>query len=115
MNNLQLKHQQQSRRVNRIRAVVRGTGERPRLSVSLSNRRVSAQIVNDENGTTLVAVNSKLDSANLTNQAAAVGTEIATAAKGKKIKQVVLDRRGHRYHGRVKALAEAARKAGLEF
>ena len=105
------------RRQNRVRTVVRGTTTRPRLSVFVSNRHVSAQIIDDTSHKTLVSsttANQK-KTGNLTEQAVFVGEEIAAKAKAKKIKTVAFDRGPRLYHGRVKALAEAARAAGLEF
>lgn len=115
MSNLTTKRQQQTRRVNRIRATLNGTPERPRLSVTISNKLIRAQVIDDVKGATIASASSQSAKGTLSEQAASVGTEIAKAAKAKKVKQVVLDRRGHQYHGRVKVLAEAARKAGLEF
>jgi large subunit ribosomal protein L18 len=104
-------------RKRRIRARVSGTTARPRLSVSVSNRHISAQIIDDTTQKTLVAsstVKSKSDGT-LTDKAVWVGTDIAKKAKKAKLTQVVLDRGGRKYHGRVAALADAARKEGLEF
>ncbi len=106
----------QSRRV-RSRAKITGTAERPRLSVKISSTNASAQIIDDEKSVTLVSattVGSKL-TGTMTEKSAAVGEMIAKAATAKKIKKVVFDRGEKKYHGRVKALAEAARKNGLEF
>ena len=105
------------RRQNRVRTVVRGTTERPRLSVHISNRHVSAQIIDDEKKITIVAASSasKKQTTTLGEQAAEIGSEIAKLAKAKKIKKVAFDRGSKLYHGRVKALADAARKEGLEF
>ena len=105
-------------RKNRIRVVVSGTAERPRLSVHVSNKHVSAQLIDDAAGKTLsyvTTVGQKSAPGTMTERAAWVGGEIAKQAKTKKIKQVVFDRSGKLYHGRVKALADAARNAGLEF
>lgn len=105
-------------RKNRIRAVVSGTAERPRLSVHVSNKNVSAQLIDDVTGTTLgyvTTVGQKDATGTMTERAQWVGAEIAKQAKTKKIKQVVFDRSGKLYHGRVKALADAAREQGLEF
>jgi len=105
----------------RIRQKVRGTSERPRLSVYRSSNHIYAQIIDDDHGVTLAAA-STLDKAlnggrygGNTAAAREVGKLIAARALEKGIKQVVFDRGGFRYHGRVKALAEAAREAGLEF
>jgi large subunit ribosomal protein L18 len=105
-------------RKNRIRAVVSGTAERPRLSVHVSNKHVSAQLIDDTVGKTLsyvTTVGQKSATGTMTERAAWVGSEMAKQAKAKKIKQVVFDRSGKLYHGRVKALADAARAEGLEF
>lgn len=118
MNRLIQKIDSKRRRKNRIRNVVKGTSERPRMTVSISNKNVSAQIINDENHATIVSSSSlKLSSKdkNLTEIAAMVGKDIAKKAKEAKVKQVVLDRNGKLYHGRIKAFADEARKAGLEF
>lgn len=106
------------RRANRVRTVVRGTSERPRLSVHISNRHVSAQVIDDSKHVTLAAVSTvgqKSLKGTLTEQAAWVGTELAKKAKAKKVKTVAFDRGSRLYHGRVKALADAARAGGLEF
>jgi large subunit ribosomal protein L18 len=107
-----------ARRKHRIRAVVSGTEERPRLTVSVSNKHVSAQIIDDTKHKTIVSVGTvgqKAANGTMTEKANWVGTEIAKKAKAAKIKQVVFDRNGRLYHGRVKALADAARAGGLEF
>lgn len=117
MNRLVKKLENQARRKNRIRATVSGTSDRPRLSVNVSNTHVSAQIIDDTSHKTLVAASSvgmKL-SGTMTEKAAIVGKEIATKAKKAKIEKIVFDRSGRKYHGRIKALAEAARAEGLEF
>lgn len=105
-------------RKKRIRAVVSGTADRPRLSVHISNMHVSAQLIDDTAHKTIAAVStvgSKAAKGTMTEKAASVGADIAAKAKAAKIKQVVFDRNGKLYHGRVKALADAARNAGLEF
>jgi large subunit ribosomal protein L18 len=102
----------------RVRAVVVGTTERPRLSVHVSNKHVSAQIIDDSKHQTLVhisTVGQKAVKGTMTERAEWIGTEIAKKAKTAKIHQVVFDRGGRLYHGRVKALADAARAGGLEF
>jgi large subunit ribosomal protein L18 len=102
----------------RIRRRVRGTGERPRLAVFRSVKHIYAQVIDDGVGHTLVAASSnEKDAANGGNLAGAksVGKLVAERAKDKGIKAVVFDRGGYLYHGRVKALADAAREAGLEF
>jgi large subunit ribosomal protein L18 len=103
----------------RIRAKISGTAERPRLAVFRSVKHIYAQIIDDASGRTLVAAssNEKNASFNGGNIAGAkeVGRAVAERAKEKGLKSVVFDRGGYQYHGRVKALADAAREAGLEF
>lgn len=106
------------RRKRRIRARITGTATRPRLVVNRSNKHISAQLVDDESGTTLASahdISEKKGKANKTERAQKVGTKVAEAAKKKKIESCIFDRNGYKYHGRVKALAEAAREAGLNF
>ena len=105
--------EKRARRHKRIRAKVRGTATRPRLAVYRSNRAISAQLINDETGTTLAA--SRGTSGSLMQQASTVGAAIAVAAKAQGITMAVFDRAGFTYTGRVKALAEAARENGLTF
>ncbi len=112
------KLQNRARRANRTRLRLHGTALRPRLSVFISNRHVSAQLIDDDNGVTLAyatTATGKPKQGNLTTQAAEVGAAIAAQAKTKKIALAVFDRGGKLYHGRVKALADAAREKGLEF
>ena len=102
----------------RIRSRVAGTPERPRLAVFRSVKHIYAQVIDDTKGHTVVAAGStEKDSKNGGNVAGAkeIGKLVAERAKDKGIKAVVFDRGGYQYHGRVKALAEAAREAGLEF
>lgn len=103
----------------RVRRKVQGTPERPRLAVYRSNKGIYAQIIDDENGRTLASASSLKDKqANevaKTEQARIVGQAIAEKAKAAGIASVVFDRNGYLYHGRVKALAEAAREGGLQF
>jgi large subunit ribosomal protein L18 len=106
------------RRHARVRAKISGTSEAPRLCVYRSNKNIEAQIIDDVKGATLVASSSmalKLENGSNIDAAKLVGEDIAKKALAKKIKKVVFDRSGYIYHGRVKALAEAAREAGLEF
>jgi large subunit ribosomal protein L18 len=105
-------------RKTRVRARVTGTTERPRLSVFISNKHVSAQIINDVAKNTLVSVTTataKSVTGSLTEKSAWAGTEIAKRAKKAGVKQVVLDRGGRQYKARLAAFADAARKEGLEF
>ncbi len=104
-------------RKNRVRAKVTGTAERPRLTVTISNKHVSAQIIDDVAQKTLAAsttVGAK-QTGTLTEQSAFVGADIAKKAKKAKVTTVVFDRNGRQYAGRLSALADAARKEGLEF
>lgn len=107
-------------RHTRIRENLSGTSERPRLCVFESNANIEAQIIDDVKGVTLVSASSLEKELNLKNggnveAAKVIGAEIAKRAKKAKINTVVFDRGGYLYHGRVKALAEAAREGGLEF
>jgi len=105
------------RRRKRVRKRVVGTGERPRLSVYRSLKHIYAQIIDDTTGRTLAAASSpalKIPGGSLEG-AKAVGRAVAEKAKEKDVAKVCFDRGGHLYHGRVKALADAAREAGLEF
>lgn len=117
MNRLAHKSQNSSRRAARVRTVVKGTSERPRLSVNISNLHVTAQIIDDTKGVTLAYATTvgKSAAGNKTEQAAQVGKDIAIKAKKARISAVMFDRGARKYHGRVKALADAARQEGLEF
>jgi large subunit ribosomal protein L18 len=109
------------RRHRRIRLKLSGSTERPRLSVFRSLQHIYAQVIDDTSGTTLVAASTNepnsrdTRSGNKTEQARGVGQAIAARAREKGINTVIFDRGGYLYHGRVKALADAAREAGLEF
>lgn len=108
-------------RHRRVRRTVRGTGERPRLAVFRSLKHVYAQIIDDERGVTLASANSKQpdvtggETLSKTEIADRVGVAVAGRAIEQGVKKVVFDRGGYRYHGRVKTLGDAARKAGLDF
>ena len=105
-------------RHSRIRTKLSGTSDSPRLSVFRSNKQITAQIIDDEKGVTLVSSSSvelKIKNGGNIEGAKLVGKDIATKAKKNKIEKIVFDRGGYLYHGRVKALAEAARENGLEF
>ena len=112
-------------RRSRIRAKISGTGVRPRLSVFRSIKYIYGQIIDDEKGATLVSYSDhdkkilsdkeKLSDMSKVERARLVGEKLASLAKKKKIKRIVFDRSGYRYHGRVKALAEGAREGGLVF
>jgi len=104
-------------RAKRTRAKLHGTAEQPRLTVFISNRHLIAQVIDDDKGVTLcyattVGANMK---GTMTEKAALIGTEIAKKAKAAKVKKVVFDRGSRLYAGRMSALADAARKEGLEF
>lgn len=117
MADLQKKLLNKCLRKNRVRARVNGTADRPRLTVFISNKHVSAQIIDDTKGITIVSattVGTKL-AGSMTELAAKVGSDIAKKAKKAKINAVVFDRNGRQYAGRLSALADAARKEGLEF
>jgi large subunit ribosomal protein L18 len=106
------------RRHKRVRTKISGTPECPRMSVFRSNANIEVQIIDDVAGNTLVSASSvamKLENGGNIEAAKTVGTEIAKRAQEKNINKVVFDRGGYIYTGRVKALAEAAREAGLEF
>lgn len=110
------------RRHYRVRRAVQGTAERPRLSVFRSNIHIYAQVINDQTGITVAAASSTdkglsgdLSGKTKTDRARAVGRLVAERARAAGIERVVFDRGGFQYHGRVKALADAAREAGLDF
>ena len=112
------KNEERLRRHARVRTKISGTADCPRLNVFRSNANIHAQIIDDTTGTTLVAASSvslKLENGGNIEAAKAVGKAIAEAAVAKNITNVVFDRGGYVYHGRVQALAEAAREAGLQF
>lgn len=102
-----------------IRKNVSGTTEKPRLSVFRSNKQISAQVIDDTKGLTLVSAsslnNKALEKMNKVEQAKVVGKELAEKALKSGIEQVVFDRNGYLYHGRVKSLADSAREGGLKF
>jgi large subunit ribosomal protein L18 len=113
---LATKPQHRLRRRRRVRAKVRGTAERPRISVFRSNRGISAQLIDDEQGRTLAAATwteSDLRGLGRMDQATRIGALLAERAAAAGIQRAVFDRGGYRYHGRVKALADGAREAGL--
>lgn len=109
------KQEQRQRRHRRIRAKVRGTTARPRLSVFKSNRALYAQLIDDENAITLAGAMSRAFKGSSAVKAKATGMEIAKKAKEKGIHAGVFDRGGYRYSGAVKALADGAREGGLKF
>jgi len=104
----------------RIRKIISGTSERPRMSVFRSNKQISVQLIDDLTHSTIASTTSldkelKDSKGNKIDQATLVGKKIAEIAQSKNISEVVFDRNGYLYHGRVKALAEAAREGGLKF
>jgi large subunit ribosomal protein L6 len=112
------KNQQRLRRRRRVRAKIRGTAERPRVSVFRSNRGISAQLIDDDAGRTLVAVSwteDELRKVSRAEQPKRAGELLAERAKAAGVETVVFDRGGYRFHGRVAALAEGAREGGLKF
>ena len=112
------KNDRKLKRQIRTRSKIKGTEERPRLSVFKSNRFIYAQLINDEKGITIVGVSEKHlkeKPTGKTAKAKAVGVLLAKKAVDKKIKKVVFDRGSYSYHGRVSSIAEGAREGGLEF
>ena len=121
MDQQKLKHKRQLRRRRHVRSRIVGTQERPRLTVFRSNKHIYAQLVDDLNGVTLAAAGSvaeksaaKTGGGNV-KAAVVVGRQLAEDAKSKGIQKAAFDRGHYRYHGRVKALADAAREGGLQF
>ncbi len=112
-----LKTEKRVRRHQRVRGTVSGTSSRPRLAVFRANQHIYAQLIDDVSGKTIAAASSAeiKSKATKTDLATEVGKSIAKKALDNKIETVVFDRGGYQYHGRVKALAEAAREAGLKF
>ena|SRR5215216_1493018 len=118
MNKLAHKLLNRALRKNRVRSTVSGTTQRPRLSVHISNRHITAQVIDDTTHKSVAfvsTVGAKAAKGTMIERAEWVGTEVAKKAKAAKVNTVVFDRGGRIYHGRVQALADAARKAGLEF
>lgn len=116
MNKSTEKKAMRTRRHTRIRSRISGTAAKPRLAVFRSNRYVYAQLINDESGTTLAAADSrKVTGSNLVERGASVGKALAEAAKKAGIETVVFDRGGFKYQGVVAALANGAREGGLQF
>ncbi|MEG1487211.1 50S ribosomal protein L18 [Lactococcus sp.] len=109
------KNKLRQKRHTRVRGKISGTSETPRLNVFRSNTNIYAQVINDVTGTTLASASSLKLTGTKTEQAAEVGKLVAEAAKAKGVEEVVFDRGGYLYHGRVAALATAAREAGLKF
>jgi len=116
----EIRNKARKARHKRIRKKISGTNLVPRLNVFRSNKQISASLIDDVKGETLISISSlnkdlKITKGNDLQAAQIVGQEIAKAAKKLKITEIVFDRGGYLYHGRVKALAEAARKNGLKF
>ena len=116
------KVEQRERRERRVRSIMEGTPERPRLSVFRSTKHIYVQVIDDLSGKTLASVSTlskdikaAIGEANKTDAAKKVGEAIAKACLAQGVKKVAFDRGGYKYHGRVSALADAARSAGLEF
>lgn len=120
MDRIQEKNFGWEKRHQRVRKKVRGTAERPRLSVYRSLKNIYVQLIDDDQGKTLAAVSSlvkegKGKQANNIATAKLLGKKLSEVAKEKKITKVVFDKAGYKYHGRIKALADAAREGGLQF
>ena len=121
MNHQKAKEKRRLRRRRHVRNKITGTAERPRLTVFRSSKHIYAQLIDDINGVTLAAAASRTGGKDggpyggNAKAAAAVGKQLAEAAKGKGIAKAAFDRGHYRYHGRVKALADAAREGGLQF
>jgi large subunit ribosomal protein L18 len=117
MGSLDKKLVNRSLRAARVRAKISGTAERPRLTVTISNMHVSAQLIDDVKQHTIAAATTvgTKQTGTMTEQAAWIGADIAKKAKKAKISAIVFDRNGRKYAGRLAALADAARKEGLEF
>ena len=120
MRQQKLKAMRQERRRHRVRNKIRGTAERPRLTVFRSSKHIYVQLIDDDKGVTLAAAGTGGKSSDIAyggniKAAKSIGAKIASAAKDKGITQVAFDRGHYRYHGRIKALADAAREGGLKF
>ena len=118
MNKVTLRKTKREKRIVKIRSNLHGTAERPRLSVYRSNKYIYAQLIDDVSGKTLIDVSPEVrklhEKKKKVDAAKEVGKLLAEKAKSKKISKVVFDRRGYKYHGRVKSLAEGAREGGLQ-
>ena len=116
MKSINAKKEKRVRRHKRIRSTLSGTADKPRLSVSKSNKHISAQLIDDVNSVTLASSHSReVKGKTMMEKSTLVGEAIATKAKAKKISGVVFDRGGFVYTGNIKALADGARKGGLQF
>lgn len=112
------KRRKREKRKKRIRGTLSGSAERPRLAIFRSNKNIYVQLIDDAKGTTLIGLSgsSYKKGENITTETSGLlGEELAKKAQAKKIKSIVFDRSGYKYHGVVKAVAEGARKAGLKF
>jgi large subunit ribosomal protein L18 len=117
MKELKQKQSKSLRRAHKVRTTIRSNTDRPRLSINVSNMHISTQVIDDSTSTTLASATTvgQKSTGTMTEKASWVGSEIAKAAKKAKVSKVAFDRGDRKYHGRVKALADAARAAGLEF
>lgn len=117
MSRLESKRSNHIKRANRVRKTLLKNSELPRLSVFVSNKNISAQIIDDSVGKTLVSASTvgQKTSGNMTIKAQSMGKEIAKKAKAKKLSKIKFDRGAKLYHGRIKAFADAAKEGGLEF
>jgi large subunit ribosomal protein L18 len=115
VNKTQQQNLQRARRHKRVRAKVKGTGDRPRLSVFRSNKGVFLQLIDDDFGKTLISARMISGKGTKTERSARAAEELAKKAREKKITQAVFDRGGYRYHGIVRSVADGARKGGLKF
>ncbi|WP_172357379.1 50S ribosomal protein L18 [Lactococcus insecticola] len=109
------KNKTRQKRHRRVRGKISGTAERPRLNVFRSNTNIYAQVIDDIAGVTLASASSLKETGTKTEQATAVGATVAKAAVAAGVTEVIFDRGGYLYHGRVQALAESARENGLKF
>jgi large subunit ribosomal protein L18 len=109
------KNKTRQKRHRRVRGKISGTAERPRLNVFRSNTNIYAQVIDDIAGVTLASASSLKENGTKSEQSKAVGTAVAKAAVAAGVTEVIFDRGGYLYHGRVQALAEAARENGLKF
>lgn len=112
---LKTKKDLRERRHRRVRGTVYGTEAKPRLAVFRSNAQIYAQVINDDASSTVASASSLKEKGSMTEKAQAVGKAVADAAKAKGVSKVVFDRGGFKYTGSIKALADAAREAGLKF
>lgn len=116
---IKLRNTRRLKRKKRVRGKISGTKLRPRMSVYRSNKNIFVQLIDDTTGKTLIGISNKNitsnDNLNKSDIAGKLGEELAKSAKKLQIKRVVFDRSAYRFHGRIKALVESARKGGLEF